>query len=230
MAHTLALENFSGPLDLLLSLIEEKKMAITEVALSHVTEQYLLYIDTLDEEKADEMADFLVVATRLLLLKAKNLLPQFGLEEEEGPSLAEQLRLYQAYVKVSRKIQKAWIKNERSSFRMEPIRKATGFVPPENATSKSFVHVFSHLLSRLKPLKPLPKVSIDRGVTLKEKIDTIRKLLSQRKEFSFSEVVNNKQNRTEVIVGFLALLELVKQKSVFLHQADTFSDIVIKRV
>lgn len=222
------LEKFSGPLDLLLGLIDEQKLSLSDLALSEVTEQYLVYIESLEEERPDELADFLVVATRLLLLKSKMLLPQFSPEEEEGPSLEEQLRLYQAFRSASRKLEKAWLLGRKSFFRIEPPRRPEVFSPPANVTNSHLHGSFLHLLERLKPAKALPTVHIDKTVSIKEKMEQIRELLRQAKNFSFFDTLENAENKSEVIMSFLALLELVKQRLVFLRQEDNFSDISIE--
>lgn len=229
-AATIKIQDFEGPYDLLLSLIAEQKLSISELALSEVTEQYLGYLDTLEEYQPGELADFLVVATKLLLLKSKALLPQFAPEEDEGPSLEDQLRLYKQFVEASKDIQAAWLAPSRGVFRIEPPRKADGFVPPTNMDSTTMHHAMVQLVTRLAPPKALPQTKIDKAISMKQKIDHVRTMLKTRKQFLFSEVLESSHNKTEVIVGFLALLELVKVKAVGLHQDEAFGDIVIERV
>ncbi|OGH77790.1 MAG: hypothetical protein A2469_00920 [Candidatus Magasanikbacteria bacterium RIFOXYC2_FULL_40_16] len=224
------LEQFSGPLDLLLSLIKDNELNITELALSEITEQYLKYLDKLEDNRAEELADFLVIGTRLLYLKSRLLLPQFGPEEEEGPSLEEQLKLYKTFVDLSRKVNKLWNYKDRSVFRVEPPRKAESFVAPVNLDKSVLYDNMVQLLNRLKPLKPLPETRIDKAISMKEKLDKIRNILKKNKSINFLELLENANNRTEVIVSFLALLELVKQKAVILKQEATFADIAIERV
>ena len=223
------LAQFSGPLHLLQTLIDEKKMNISEVALSAVTEQFLRYLEQLEEKNPDEIADFLVVAAKLLLLKSKTLLPQLLPEEEEGPSLAEQLRLYQRFVEVSRQVNRLWEANYYAVPRIEPPRVVISPEPPENFTLADLKVSMLQLLARLNPPEPLPHTTIDRAVSLKEKIDNIRKLLRSRKTFSFFGTVASQGNRTDLIVGFLALLELFKQQVVGLKQSGSFGDILIRR-
>lgn len=221
---------FEGPLDLLLSLIDEEKLTISEVAISKVTEQYLNYLDKIEEKKPEDLADFLVVATRLLFMKSRLLLPQFGVEEDEGPSLEDQLRLYKAFVEASKKLNKSWLGNTRAVFRVEPARQPEGFLPPVNLSFAHLRESMDKLLYRLTPPKPLPRTHIDKSVSIKEKIDSIRKLLNSSKQASFSSLLSDSKNKTEVIVSFLALLELVKQRSVGLKQSGNFKDILIKKV
>lgn len=221
------LAQFSGPLDVLLALLDEQKLSISDVALSAVTEQYLHYVDQLEETNPHELADFLVIATKLLLLKSRTLLPQFLPEEDEEMDLAEQLRLYKAFVQASKKINEAWLSSRRSIFRIEPPRAAEGFVPPANLTLEEVKKSMVQLIGRLTPPKPLPETRIDKTVSMKEKIDHIRGLLKKAKKHNFHTLLSNRRNKTEMIVSFLALLELVKQKTVSLQQEDNFSDIMI---
>lgn len=230
MKPEIKLEQFSGPLDLLLSLIKDNKCDISKIALSEVTEQYLQYLDKLEENKDEELADFLVVGTRLLFLKSRMLLPQFAPEEEDGVSLEQQLRLYKAFVDASRKVNKLWLNRYRSTFRVEPPRKQTEFLPPTNFSVTNMHQSLLQLIKRLRPLTPLPQTHIDRAISLKERIDKIRKLIITGKKIDFFSLLENAQNRTEVIVSFLALLELVKQKTIMFTQENTFSDISIEKI
>lgn len=224
------LEQFEGPLDLLLGLIDDQKLDISEVVISEVTEQFLNYLDGVEQKQPEHLADFLVIATKLLFLKSRRLLPQFGVEEEEGPSLEDQLRLYKAFVEASNKLNKRWLDSKRSIFRKEPSKKLEEFLPPGNFGLENLKESMDKLLYRITPPKPLPRTHIDKSVTIKEKIDQIRNLLKTNKEVSFSGLLDGSKNKTEVIVGFLALLELVKQKTVSLKQKNNFSDINIYQV
>ena len=221
---------FSGPLDVLLTLIQDQKLSISEVSLSKVTEQYLEYLDRLEEKKPEEMVDFLVIAARLLLMKSRALLPLVFPEEEEGPDLAEQLRLYQMFVSASRALNQRWGTTARSYERLEPLHPLIHPVAPGNMTLASVHESMLQLVRRLKPPKPLPETHMDKTVSLKEKIDYIRRLISSKTSVHFSALLNDAHNKTEVIVSFLALLELVKQKALFVHQDTAFADIVLKRV
>src|SRR3990167_7246611 len=108
------LEQFEGPLDLLLTLIEEQKIDITQVSLSQVTEQFLQYVSTARGMHPEELADFLVVAAKLLFIKSKTLLPSLHIEEEDG-DLEKQLKMYKLYYDASQRIQ-AMLAQRRYSF------------------------------------------------------------------------------------------------------------------
>jgi len=223
------LQQFSGPLDLLLNLIGEEKLDISEVSLSTVTEQYLEYLEKIEEKVPEELADFLLVAAKLLLLKSKRLLPQFTPEEAEGPSLEDQLRLYQAFVKASHKLNKRWLSDLKSYFRVEPPRRPAEFIPPENFNRNSLHESLVKLLKKLQPLPDLPQTYLGKTVSIKEKIEHIRNLLKKAEKVSFKELLESGASRSEIITSFLALLELVKQENVTLSQQDHFSDILIEK-
>lgn len=229
VTHEVNLTQFSGPLDLLLSLVEEQKMDITEISLSAVTEQYLKYLKEMSEADVDELADFLVIAARLLLLKSRSILPQLQPIDDNAANLADQLRVYKAFVEAARGINRLWLRPERSYFRIESPRRPKEFSSPANFLSGNLRAFMVQLLHRLEPPRPLPSKSIDRRVTLKEKIAELRAMLNKKNKYSFREILSEAANRTEVIIGFLALLELVKQADITLHQEDNYSDIFIKR-
>lgn len=221
------LQQFTGPLDLLLNLVGEQKMDISNVSLSTVTEQYLRYLEKLEEREPEEMADFLLIAARLLLLKSKAILPLLQPEEDEGPSLEDQLRLYQAFVEASKKLNKRWLSGARADFRVEPPRRPKEFVPPKNLNQQLLQEFFLKLLQRIKPLPDLPQTRMEKAVSVRDKIETIRVLLQKAESVSFRDLLGNASNRSEVIASFLALLELVKTESIVLRQKKTFDDILI---
>ncbi len=230
MVAAVTLEQFQGPLDLLLSLIEDEKMVITDISLSHVTEQFFKYLDTLEEKNPEELADFLVVASKLVFLKSKNLLPYLYPKEDEGPSLADQLKLYKRYADASKLVLQLWERGQVAYGRVEPPTPVEGFLMPLNATSNHLKNSFLFLLRRLKPIAALPQVSIDRTISVKQKIESIFKALQDFKKLNFDDVVKGAASKTEVIVSFLAVLELVKQERVSVDQGDAFGDFVLTRV
>ncbi len=230
LAVKLKLQQFEGPLELLLSLIDEQTLPISEISLSSVTEQFLAYLQTLSERDAEEIADFLCVAARLLLLKARKLLPGQIEADDDGPGLEDQLRLYRVFVKASRKMNEAWMSGRHSIFRFEPPRRSTEFVPPQNVSIASLHKSMVQLLRRLQPPKALSFATIDRAVSMREKIDAIHHILTQVKHFQFHKILGDKPSRTEIIVSFLALLELVKIRAVRLKQEDYFGDIVVHKL
>lgn len=224
-------KEFNGPLDLLLSLIEDKKKDISEVAISEVTDQFLQYLQALpeDERVGDEVADFLIVAARLLYMKSRALLPMFASIEEEGPSLADQLRLYQHFVVVSRELNRQWLEKAHGYFRNHPVEIIIPEGLPHNVSLQSLAESMTRLVAKLKPPKPLPQTKIDARVSLKEKIAHLRQLLDTHTSYNLLDTVSERGNRTEIIVCFLAILELAKQRIVDITQDEHFGDIMINK-
>jgi segregation and condensation protein A len=224
-------KEFSGPLDLLLSLLDEKKMEISELSISAVTEPFLNYLDTLETIEAEELADFLVVAARLLLLKSRALLPQFVAEDDADINLDEQLRLYRRFVDASKNLHNMWLDEKTVSYpHTEEIKRATEVIQPINFTLENLSQSMVQLMKRLAPPKALPRTYIDKTVTIKEKIDKMREMLKKHKSINFKDVLSDANSRTEVIVSFLAILELVKQNNVFLKQSSSFGDIELSKI
>ena len=230
MSKEVKLEKFEGPLDLLLQLIEREEMSISEISLSQVTEQFFNYLNGLENEQPEELADFLVIATRLVYLKSKNLLPHLQTEEAEGPSLADQLKMYKRYVDASKIVEKLWMAGKVAYGRIEPSVKPEGFLPPLNAAMVDLQTAMVFLLNRLKPINPLPQATIDRSVSIKQKVDSIYRALRERNKLNFNDILKNAGSRTEVIVSFLALLELVKQEKASIYQDGAFSAMMVKKV
>ncbi len=227
MNQEIKLQKFEGPLDLLLQLIEQEEMNINDVALSKVTEEFLNYLDKLDEDRSEALADFLVIATRLVYLKSRNLLPSLHAEDDEGASLADQLKMYKQYVEASLKIAERWNAQQIAYGRVEPPVKSEGFVLPSGARVSDLYASINLLINRLKPINPLPRITMDRGVSVKQRLVEIHELLKKVKQTSFKEILSDAHNRTEVIVSFLAVLELVKQNFILVKQPKSFEDLVI---
>jgi segregation and condensation protein A len=225
------LTDFSGPLDLLLSLIDDRELDISEIALGEVTEQFLAYLELMEDKDADELSEFLVVASKLILAKAQLLIPQFAPEEAiEGPALEDQLRLYRLFVEASREVDRLWVDKHKSFFRVEQVRIVDGFVWPTNVDIVSLEDSMQRIIHRLKPRNPLPETTIDRAISIKERIHRIRTLLMEGTNFTFRELLSDADNKTDIIVSFLAILELMKNLKLTVSQDTNFSDISIQNI
>ncbi len=231
MSYQLKLEQFEGPLALLLKLVEQEKMDITQVALAKVTESFVEYLHQSSNIPDEEMADFLVVATKLLYIKSKAILPEPSIEPEEGISLEDQLRMYKEFVEAAKKID-GLIKLKKFSYFKESLGKIQeeGFYPPKNLTADKMKRMFVEVLERLRPIVELPKGVVEKVVTIREKIDHIYTLLANLKKIEFKQVLSLAKNKTEVIVSFLAILELTKQQHVVISQSNNFEEIYIEKI
>ena len=231
MSFEVKLEAFDGPLHLLLEIIEAEDLPITEVSLSEVTDSYLAYIDQ-HTVPTEELADFLIVATRLLLLKSRAILPMEVEAEEEDPStLALQLRLYKEFVDASKKLEALFDEPVGSFPRAKAaIVKAGEMQVHERLTAEALKESFNVLLKRLEPFFKLQQAAIERVVSVKERLREIHDAILARASMTFKDIVGKGKSRVDVVVSFLALLELVKQRVVHVVQDDAFNDIEIKRI
>ncbi|NUM25043.1 MAG: segregation/condensation protein A [Candidatus Buchananbacteria bacterium] len=232
--HKVKVEQFEGPLDLLLQLIEQQKLEITKVSLAQVTEQYIQILNqsSQDQIKAEELADFLVVAARLLLIKSKALLPFLQWDEDdETEELTTQLRIYKEYLEATKAIQ-AMIGKKRFSFSRQKLLTAEeiGFAPPMKLTKEKLADTLRDVIKALNPFLNLPTEVVRKTINIQEKIAHIRSRIFREATTKFSEILKEAKDRTEVIVTFLALLELIKQKTVSAHQVKNFEDIEIRRL
>lgn len=217
------LGQFNGPLDLLLQLIEKEEMDITAISLAKIAEEYFSYIKNTTFDPI-EVSDFLVVASKLIYIKSKALLPYLVVEEEEETSLEEQLKLYREYVNAS-KVVEGLLKEKNFVYSKEKIASEVAFRPPEKLTAGLMKELIEHVLHLLKPVMQIPAVVIQKTISIKERIDKLKTLLADRAIRGFSHFVKDVKNRMEVVVSFLAVLELLKQNSIVVKQDNLFEEI-----
>ena len=222
-------EEFSGPLHLLLELIEQEELVITEVSLAKVADDYLEYVNSTDVPP-EELADFLVVASRLLYIKSKAIMPDMDMEEEDEGNLADQLKMYRKFVKASAELYEVYQNDLVSFARVKPVRvQKKEFAPPAKLTAEVFAGAMQAVIKRLEPFLALREASLRKVVSVQERIRNIHDVIVNRAHMTFSEI-SGAGSKVDVIVNFLALLELMKQRVVSAAQGDVFSDITIKRV
>ena len=234
------IEKFEGPLSLLVKMIDKEEMDITQISLAHIADQYISYIKTSNNISPDEMADFLVVAARLLLIKSRALLPFIYPEEEkEIEELENQLRMYKEFLEAAKEIEKM-LKKKKFMFTREFNRKiilssisANGgislFSPPTSLKAKDLKTVFKDILSRLHPPEKIEEQRMDERIKIEDKIKRIHNILINKIKTSFSKVVDGAKSKTEVIVSFLAILELIKQHDIAVSQSGLFNEIYINK-
>ncbi len=229
--YKIKLETFEGPLDLLLQLIEQEELDITNVSLAQVTEQYLTFLNKAQDIPMEELADFLVVAAKLLYIKSKAMLPYLTFDEEEGVPLEQQLKIYKEFYDASRILHKMILRRhfafsrDRALVRIERI-----FNPPHNLTTDKMRELFLGVLHSIEPFVSLAQEVMQKTISIQEKIQNIRSLMEREAVVNFRNVLKESKNKTEVIVTFLALLELVKQRTLAVTQEGIFSEIVLKRI
>ncbi len=225
------LEQFEGPLGLLLELIEQEQLDITDLSLAKVTDQYIAILEAQTELHPDEIADFLLVAAKLLYLKSKVLSPDYFVDEPAVETdLAKQLRLYQEYIQVAKKIQQRWRNDNYFYSRIKPWKlPKPKFIPPHNISVSGLQFLMSEILSQLEPIARLKIKKMKTTVSIKDRIEYIKNYIKQKTSFAWHDLVAQSVTKTERIVNFLAVLELVKQREVEVYQETIFANFIIKK-
>lgn len=225
------LEKFEGPMDLLLALIEEKKLDITEISLARVADQYLEYIKNNEKIRLENLADFLAVASRLILIKSRALLPTLELsgdEEEEIKDLEKQLSEYKKFKEASlvlgKMSQLGKICYSREGF--SGVRAI--FYPPEGIGVFDLKKHFLAVLAEIPVIEKLSEEIVGEVITLEEKINDLQNVLRGRIEATFSDITAEAKDKIEVILSFLAMLEMVKQRIINVEQKELFREIKMK--
>lgn len=226
------LEKFEGPLSLLLKLIEKEKMDVTKISLAKISEDFIGYIKS-KEINIEEIADFLVVASKLLLIKTRALLPCCNLEEDEDiEEFEQQLKIYQKYLEASLKLEEI-INHNNFLFTINFERKKNierqRFSPPPKLNQAIMHDVFAGVLAKIILPKRLDERKLEKKINIEEKISRIVEMLNKNLELNFSKILQNTQSKTEIIVSFLAILELEKQKNLVIQQSELFEEIIITK-
>lgn len=218
-------------MELLLELIEKEKLAINELSLARVAGQYLEFIKNNADIQLDHLADFLSVASKLILIKSRSLLPalQFSDEEEqEIRDLAKQLEEYKKFKEAAQKIGRLEIAGRRSFSREGFWGIHSTFYPPENINAFDLKKYFQAVLAEIPIIEKLEKEFVSEIVTLEEKISDLKKMLTAKIETCFSEITTGAKDKIDVVIAFLAMLEMVKQRMVQVEQPGLFQDIKLK--
>ncbi len=232
-AYLVKQEKFEGPLGLLLELIEKDKLSISEISLAKVTDEYIRHVKSLEKIDPEALAEFLVVASHLMLIKSRSLLPSLKLSEEDEQSIEDlerRLAEYKRMRELAKELKKMEVARHfiytREAYQgLEPV-----FYPPKKLTVSMISDIFAAFLAALPKIEKLAEEKIKKIISLEEKIAHIRSFLQITIEQAFSELVRGTKEKVEIIVSFLAILELAKQKFVELDQKKLFEDIIIKRL
>lgn len=224
-SFTLATPHFEGPLEALLNLIEARKLAISDVSLAEVADAYLAYIESLPELPLGETAQFILVASTLLLIKSRTLMPHMELSSEEAHSIEDlerRLKRYAVYRKAAKALRAHW-GTRPLHFPKRAPKAATVFVPAES----SIEHIRAAALRMLQTLpkkEQLAEAVVAPVVALEEVIERMRTRISSALRTTWSSMVSG-ASKHEAIIHFLAMLELVRSGSISATQDALFSDI-----
>ena len=234
MPFTVKTTSFEGPLNLLLDLIEKRKLFINDVSLAKVTDDFIAHVRQFDNMPMGESAHFILVASTLLLIKSKSLLPDLNITEEEKGDMNDletRLKIYQRMKEASKRVNELFGGDqmifEQSQSAHSRSRFATPvFVPNPEFTLEKARMTLADLINRLPKKEKLPQVMVQKVISLEETIATLTTRITSHLRMSFKEFTkDHKENRVNVIVSFLAMLELVKQGIMHVTQESTYGDI-----
>jgi len=228
-------EKFEGPLQLLLTLITERKMHISEVSLAEIADTFITYASRLEEFPVLESAEFLVVASTLMLIKSRSLLPGIAItddEKSEIENLEERLRLYAIYQEAGKKIAEQF--GEREMLLPNERKETIVFAPPavETIEPSKLSQILMSVLNAIPTLASIPQTTIKKIMSLEEAMQGLLTRVTTSVRTSFKEAHAGKpmtpEHKLNIVLSFLALLELVRRGKIAVEQSGTFHDITIE--
>ncbi|NCU41678.1 MAG: hypothetical protein EOM19_03050 [Candidatus Moranbacteria bacterium] len=233
--YTVKTEFFEGPLDVLLGIIEARELDITLVSLSEVTDQFVCYVESSDTIPLEHLADFLVVASRLLLIKSRALLPilENGEEEEDlSIDLEAQIKGYKRFKEISDVLGRQYALSQ-TLFRREvyltiPLPEPSSFA--YSFSSKDMNFLFSRLVEQMPDPEALKKKVIRRIISLEEKILYFKRIFSETEKGTFFSLLGKDADNDSLSVSFLAFLELARTKVIRVHQEEHFGEIIFEKI
>ena len=231
MPLTFRVESFEGPLDVLLQLVEKQELDISKISLAQVAEQFLEFV--LGSDKAqiriDELADFLLIAAKLIYIKSKLLVPDLYDEElETGIDLETQLRIYREFVQASKGIDAMWKRGVQVFSKLKASSVPVSVFSPPSEIDASLLHsTMLKIIARIQPIRETVEQAIEKVVSVQEKIEDLFSRIRTQAHMVFSDFIKATKNRSEAVASFLALLELVRQRIVRVNQISAFQDIQI---
>ena len=228
--YVVSLDQFEGPLDLLHQLIERRKLQINTISLAKITADYMTHVREAETVSAEEVAKFIYVASVLILIKSKSLLPILEYTNEEAADVAEledRMKLFD-YIRV-RVVPKLnhWKRRSYPVQALRQVRKAV-FSPDNSCTMEGLKHNAGVVAFSFSFLKEKPRKGVEKTVRIEEVINRVLSAVTERVSLSFREM-SSRADRREKIVSFLAVLELVRKDLLTATQNEHFDDIVITK-
>ncbi len=222
---------FEGPLELLLDLVERRKLLINDISLAEVTDEYIRTVSEMQERSLPNTTQFVQLAATLLLIKSKSLLPVLELTDEEVAGIDDleaRLRLYQIYRDAGKLVLECFGKKLMHSREFTPPTEPL-FVTDNFTTLASLQSAIHDVLHNLPVKEVKPKVQVRTVISIEEMIARLHVRIEKQLKTTLRELLEDSSERTHMIVGFLAILESVKQGSILAEQRERFADIEIER-
>ncbi|MFZ1075136.1 MAG: ScpA family protein [Minisyncoccia bacterium] len=225
---TIKTSSYEGPFEMLLDLIEARKLLVNDLALANITEDFIQHVRSQNAFPVEETANFIQIAATLILIKSKSLIPDLTLTEEESADVEDLKNRLAAYEKVREAAR------ELSRIYGRAVMYPAGeripevvFTPSRDLSAQALADALARVLASREAIEELPKARVKPLVTIEEMMDLLAKRVQSAMTLSFKEFAGGSKEKVEVIVSFLALLELVKQGAVAAEQHDTHGDIHI---
>lgn len=224
------LADFEGPVEVLLRLVEDKKLHISQVSLAAVADDFINHLKDIEDGDKEQMANFILVASTLMLIKSVSLLPKLQVTAEETGSmedLEKRLRLYQEIKRLSENVRANY--GSKIIFTRDPSKEIVPiFSPSRDLTLTNLKLALERVIDNLPKVERLPEVIVQKVISLEEAIESLATRVQSALKTSFQHFVRDKKEKVNIIVSFLGMLELVKRGIVQVEQASHFQDIEIE--
>lgn len=228
MPFAIKTEAYEGPFEVLLTLIEERKLLVNELALAQITEDFVAHVRAQESFPVEEAAQFIHIAATLLLIKSKSLIPDLALSAEENEDVEDLQRRLAAYEKVREAARElARLYGKSLVVGAEERAPEVTFAPSRDLSAPALAEALARVLRAREEVEALPEARVKPLVTIEEMMDRLAKRVQSAMQLSFKEFSGKTKDRVEVIVSFLALLELVKEGAVAAEQHTEHGDIQI---
>jgi segregation and condensation protein A len=226
-AFAIKTETFEGPMELLIELVEKRKLLINDISLAEVTDEYMQMVSLMQELSLPNTSQFVNLAATLLLIKSKSLLPSLDLTSEEEVSiedLEDRLKKYKVYRDAGLIIQNGFGKQTMYEPEYTPPRKPL-YTPDEYCNTGALQDALHRVLVNLPKTQVKQTAQVKTTISLEDMINKLRTRIEHQLQTKFSEIRSSEKEHKNVIVGFLAILELFKQGNVIITQSSKFDDI-----
>ena len=235
--YAIKLENFEGPLDLLCHLIDKNKMDIYDIKLSEITDQYIAYISQMEEMNLEVTSEFLIMASTLLYIKSKNLLPTEVEDEREftEEELLQRIIEYKKYKEISKKIREFYEQNSKRCFKLQENIELPKQKLEREYKKETIIELYTQIVENNKNrlnqnAKNIEKIAITDTYTVGSKVKEMFRELLRKPKFIFNKLYKVSEcNKNEVVTAFTGLLELSRRSKVVTSQEELFGDIVVEK-
>ena len=235
--YEIKIENFEGPLDLLCHLIEKNKMDIYDINLNEITEQYIQYLNEMEEMNLEIASEFIVMASTLLYLKSKNLLPKQENDEEEvtEEELIRRIIEYKKFKEISNVLKQNYIETGNRYYKEQEKIELPKQKLEKNYDEKIIPKIYKNLIEKNRSkinqyAKNIEKIALVENYSVASKVKEMYKVLVKQKRFVFNKLFSvNKRSKQEVVTAFSGLLEMSRRKKVETEQEELFGDITVEK-